>query len=402
MLVLGLLLLYKITMTIGFKAFFSKYRIELLLLAAYFAVCFISLYLNHWRYKDSQQLIRYGVTFIVISGAFPTAIFLFVLPSHKRGLSLTTYLRKRKIPVAVVPLVFMLLVAAMGLSQNIFPELYASVSQFFIAGESGSNQITRSIFRISTDFASICAIVGSVLLLFVLANNNKLFRRGSLLVLFCASMCLLAGVVSGKRIFVLTIIVAAVIGACYLYRHKPMRLLTGLLFILLASHLIILLGPELLVTRMESIFPYIGFLIDYQLPPLESLTIDFQQEGFGGRLKLWSTAINVFNDNPFFGVSNGGFRLENRLVEQNTHNMFLQILVDGGIFGMIIILALLASLITRCQSKVLALVVIVFMLGSLQVDYFIDHSMPWVIIVAYFCMWFWSFCSKCEYEGLNK
>ncbi len=398
-LMIGVLLLYKITLTIGFKHFFTQYRVELILLAAYFTVCFISLYLNRWRYQDTQEIIRFGVTFIVITACFPAALFLFSLPQNIKGITLTNYLSEKKIVVAWIPIGVMLLIATLGIIQKIDPEIYYIVNAFFIASEVPAAVIIRSIFRISTDFASICAIVGTITLMFGLIFNKTLSKSAIVALLCCAAIFFVSGSITGKRVFVFTLIFTLLTTGFYYYRDKPKIFwgCIGALFVIL--HLLVILGPAVLSSRIGLIFPYIDFLAHYELPPIESITINFQHGTFQARVDLWASALKMFSENPLFGVSNGGFRFANISLEQNTHNVILQILIEGGVIGAGLILALITCFILRIGDKAVALAAVVFMITTLLVDYFIDHSVPWIIIVAYFSVWYWRTCLKFKVKG---
>jgi O-antigen ligase len=72
----------------------------------------------------------------------------------------------------------------------------------------------------------------------------------------------------------------------------------------------------------------------------------------GGRLLLWEQAIEIFEQNPVFGVGYGGFGLsipkDKRIVVggyglTDTHNLFVKILCEQGVIGFLLLVAVLFS-----------------------------------------------------------
>jgi hypothetical protein len=398
---LGIVLLYKIMLTIGLKSLVRKYTLEFALIAAYFFVCFLSLYLNSWRYQDQQELIRYGVTFIVITASFPAAIVLFALPQQNKGLSLTNFINNKQMGITWIPVGVMVFIAVLGVTQQFIPEVYLTIYPVFIAAEVVGSGMIRSVFRISTDFASICAIVGCIMLMFGLVYYKKLPKHTILLMLSCAFICLFAGVLSGKRVFLLTLLFTLVISCIYYYRERRKILLAGFVGVIIASHFFIIFGPALLSNRMGEILPYITYLTQFEWPPASSFTVELQQGAFQALIDLWGSALKMFNENPLVGVTNGGFRLANQYIEQNTHNVIFQVLIDAGVVGVALILSLISRFILFSEDKMLALLAVFFIFSCLLVDYFIDHSVPWVIVVAYFCTWYWRIIKNLKLKDLH-
>jgi O-antigen ligase len=86
-----------------------------------------------------------------------------------------------------------------------------------------------------------------------------------------------------------------------------------------------------------------GAVITFVATPLAQFTLDrFQDIGYEpgseGRLLMWQSAPQVFIDHPFgVGAGNAIGQVQGligtQLVEGNMHNIFLQILLDLGIFG---------------------------------------------------------------------
>jgi len=182
-------------------------------------VCFLSLYLNRGYYQDSQTLIRYGVTFIVISGSFPTALFLFALPESNKGVTLRKFKYSRNLP--------WLYFAAMGLMviwQYIDFAGAQSIGQFFIASEARPNGNISGFFRVSTDLAPVLAILFVAIGSYLYVSARSAARAAWLSL---AILLLMAGSLIGSRVFFLALVSGLIIFT--LSAKVPLKLkITGL------------------------------------------------------------------------------------------------------------------------------------------------------------------------------
>ncbi len=363
-LTLGLLLLYKIHLTIGYRAFLIRYKIELLLLLAYFCVCFISLFLNSWRYQNTQEFIRYGVTFIVITACFPATIFLFSLPKSQRGLSFS----QSKYSSYVLWLYFALL-ALMIIWQFYDYESSKSVASYFVASEVWPDRNISGFFRVSTDVAPVLFI-----LIVVLTYSLKVYTQSKYLFVMLACLIGLfffAGMLTGSRVFFLSMATACVI---WILRSKaPLgHKATWLIFAFIASNLALMFSNSTVITKLQPFIQYLGPLY-YGLPfTINDFGIDINLTPTR-RQDVWIGALSLIAENPYLGISSGGFRLNNAEL-QNTHNLILQILVDSGAVGFVILLCLAY----RLRAKFKQPIVWIFLI-ALLVDFPLGHSMPYIV-----------------------
>lgn len=104
-----------------------------------------------------------------------------------------------------------------------------------------------------------------------------------------------------------------------------------LLIIMLITVLILPLGSDYFFGRLTSVFDI---------------------EEHTGRTDIWRGTVNMIRENPFTGVGIGNFRplYENYAPEgaslgrHHTHNVFLQIIAELGLFGLLVNLIFLGSL----------------------------------------------------------
>ncbi|TPH18962.1 O-antigen ligase family protein [Litorilituus lipolyticus] len=378
---IGALLPYKIYATIGFNNFWCKYKKELLLLLAYFAVCFLSLYLNRNRYDNISELINQGAIYIVITMSLPALIFLFSLPQNKSTLSLSCFSYSCYLPWA-----YFSLLACIAIWQYIDFEAAKSVGRFFVSSEVWPTKNINGLFRISTDLAPIFAIFIIIVvrfkLNFELAKTNNFFTTIVVILVFTS------GLLVGSRVFYL--ILGISIFLCLVQMKISLRKkVAWLIFTIIFSHLVLMFANEHVILKLQNHLPYIGPL--YNGVPL-SLGDFFIRLSLAAtdRAEIWLMALKSIAQAPFFGVSNGAFRLNNAEFS-NTHNIILQILITSGAVG----LSLLSFLFYKINNK-LPVVVTGSILTSLFVDYPIDHSLPYIICLSYIVVIFASLKGKEE------
>ena len=328
------------------------------------------------------EIVRYGLTFIVITACFPIAVFLFLLPQAQRGLSLSNFRYSEYIPWT-----FFLLLGLMSIWQSIDFDSSKSLAQYFVSSEVWPIANVNGFFRVSTDLSFILA-----LLVVVAVSSYKSYIHTSTniktkaLFLLMIMVLVIAGVQSGSRAFLL--ILFATIGVLFFtfLKHQRLFAIYIILITIVAFHLIAIVGPDSMVHRLSSFLPYLkplhhgDFLFLTEFIPVLSI------EAFSDRVPIWHSATEILSQNWLLGVSNGGFRLSSENVANNTHTMLLQFIIDAGIVGLVI-LALLSRRIyqklTNSGHRLCANYIIVAVVAGLLVDFQMDHSVPWIIATAF-------------------
>jgi O-antigen ligase len=121
-----------------------------------------------------------------------------------------------------------------------------------------------------------------------------------------------------------------VVGATILYRRFDLLIGAGIITIIAGGLLI-----QPILSRFREAFI------------IENGSITFSQYGsVAWRLGQWRTAFQLFIDNPIFGVGWWNFQFYN-VFKSTTHNDYLRVIVEAGIFGIISYLGLCFSLINR-------------------------------------------------------
>src|SRR5262249_9748903 len=86
---------------------------------------------------------------------------------------------------------------------------------------------------------------------------------------------------------------------------------------------------------------------DVAFDRLGSVADQVVQRDLNGRMDVWSSAIDVFLENPIFGVGGGSFTAAvygGRATAAAAPNVFLGVLVEKGLPGLLLFVAILLSL----------------------------------------------------------
>lgn len=101
-----------------------------------------------------------------------------------------------------------------------------------------------------------------------------------------------------------------------------------------------------LVIVLAAIGSLLFLVPEYSLERLSSLTSNVMEGRLNSREQIWSRGLSVFSENPLLGVGITGFRAG---VEQYKtggfapHNLFLSVLVEQGLIGLMLFLAVFMS-----------------------------------------------------------
>lgn len=401
-LAIGFLLLFKIHHTIGFKAFFQQYKVELLLVTVYEIICTLSILMNHDRYADLQQMLRWGFTFVIIQGIFPVCLLLFLLPQNTTGWSIT-----RSRWRTVVPFSLLGFIAFNAIWQYVHSSSAFVINQLFISADYYGYLVNKlsippqealvtwsddimSIFAIGTDLGSISAITVSTLILLTVSQRHAINRQQFFGLILLIALFITAGILSGSRNFILTLgmfcFLLIFVMSNIATLHKLLLLLALFLLVNVATYF----APAVMVNKLSSALPYLDPLHAGQCITPDLWRINIDERIFGARWPMWTRIFDTYTQHPIVGISNGGFRLTEGLHREiyNTHNVFLQIINDSGTLGLIVMLAIAYRVISNVRNNTainghLVAIISLSIIATSSVDFFADHNVPWIILCTY-------------------
>jgi len=219
------------------------------------------------------------------------------------------FLQANPIPVSVL-LIVGLVIFSIGITQNIFNE--RKYGKLFCA--IAIIPLLYSIFLVSSRGPLISAIVGLIFCVLILFKAKIKNRNTTIIV-------------------IISLILVLVLISCY---------------DIICSNLFI-----------KKVIPNVEY---FSLKNAKNISVNI-------RLKVYSTAWQLFKQKPLFGLGTGGFGTSG---EQYPHNIFLEIAVENGLLGLVIFLCFLFTVCQRGyqflskniiknnkQAKIIGLIVLV-------------------------------------------
>lgn len=355
-----------------------RFKLEIGLFLTYIAVSLISLAVNQSAYENFQELIHFGVVPIAVSFSALLLLILFIQPAE-------LHLNKESKYLFWSSMAVILFFITIAIWQWVDYHQSALITHFFVAAELPAERDhynIRSVFRVSTDFGPLMAVISVIMLCFIHQGWRRLQYHKIYLTLLCGIfvLCLFAGVISGSRNFFIGIIV----GGLVLFKKSPKKLMIGGTILMLMIH-VVLFSSATIRDKYNEYLPYVNKIYNEEQLEFKDFIPKLSESNMSGRFELWERAVQEVRESPIVGISNGGFKLsaQSTSLVDNTHNMLVQILVDSGVIGFVIILLLLARVYRYFDNTNKAVFWTLF--TCLMFDYQVDHSLPWLICVS----WFW-------------
>ena len=370
--VIPFLLIWKIYNKDRLLNFIKNNKSEIAFYILYNIICLISLVYNLPRYDDNE-LVAYGLTPIILTAIFPLTITLFYFVKHCNKKNINRDIKFASAIFAILAIV--------GIWQRIDYQSAAVLTQFFVSSEV-TNEVTSgvvtSLTRWHTDFGSLMALI-------CIAFISIMFRQGiqsSKIILLVLILCFIGGMASEARIFALTFFVGVFVMCCYYARAYAKQVLLIFICGFVIIHAV-LLNNKGLAEDYGKVLPYVHYMSENEELSSNDFSVVINNNSLSNRGELWVKAINLWQDSQWIGVSSGGFRLSaasDSLQVHNTHNLVLQVLIDSGIIGFILFVAFSAHVIFKYRER---LPILIALIACLQFDYFIDHSLVWIIISSW-------------------
>jgi len=140
-----------------------------------------------------------------------------------------------------------------------------------------------------------------------------------------------------KKIALLALILMNLYIVVFLFsRAAYIGIFLGLFFLLMFKHRILLIPLILMAVSWQAVLP------EKVIDRIEMTTGDYHEldKSSETRIMVWQDSLDLFAQSPIFGVGYGVFRKAG-FVLGDTHNIYLKILAEQGIIGMLLFLALL-------------------------------------------------------------
>ncbi len=110
----------------------------------------------------------------------------------------------------------------------------------------------------------------------------------------------------------------------------------------------------LLIAEYMAVFPWNGALQGIIRSIPDDMTINEINRTGSGRLLFWKTSLESLHGHVWFGLGpQGYFNMPNRVYGLHPHNVLIQFLVEWGVSGTLLFLALIYSLIVKGYTLVM-------------------------------------------------
>lgn len=392
-----LILVWKAHATIGILTFVKKYKTPVALTVIFHLILILSLFFNISEYGKEAKNIILGFNLIAAQSLVFVLGFLFILPQNQSGFSLTNH----RFCQYLVP-GFLLFLGVFSLLINLFPyfffywieySLTFDFYQYLVSQGNGEDAaITKwannssGVFAATTDLGSISAIIIVYFAVKLLQNHRVSFENA--LAFFIVVVFFVLGALSHSLSFFLILAFALFLYFVLMVKisHREKLKIATIAFSLI--HYVIYLLPIDTAYKLKDFLPYMFPYRYSKCGELNDFIPNFNLAALGERGEVWQISWQTIIENPFLGVSNGAFRLNYlEFTHYNTHNLFLQTLIDSGLIGLIVLLTIgwfvLSPLLRKYRQNSLFFVVFGAAFISLMVDYYADHSIPWILVVSY-------------------
>lgn len=365
-----------------FKAFWERFKIPLSLLVAYNVISLISLVYNYSRYDDITVFFRWGLVFIIGQSFLPLCIFTFLLSQNVAKPPSSSM-----VTVYILASSAFLLIPSSVLIQIYFPEIAPQVFRFFVSADITQFQQpypVRGVLATSTDLGAICAILWLTATAYAVKSSHDSRIKASVFLLYSVTFAL-TGVLSESRNFILFSGVASLtLLFANLWVRNKVALAACVSLLATAFYLSAYFIPGDLLSKLGRNIPHFDNVAKGAETSILDLIPRVSFDSLGLRGPLWESALRLIAENPFLGISNGGFRLADDCAcnKGNAHNILLQSAIDGGVLGTLLMILIFTYVVKSAHNK-WSLALIFGVSATLMVDNFTDHSYAWIVVVSF-------------------
>ena len=352
-----------------YREYWLRYRSEILLLASFLALHLLSLLLNLNVYPDFKSLVFYGLAPLAVFSLLVMAWGLF------KGGEPGKY-------VLIAPVMF-LLIHCFAVGQFLNYELFRPITSHTLAADIMHPGYITSVFPHHTIYGTIAAV--NIIYGLNLLLRACLSRVEKHLWFLIIPLALVGGALSHSRNFLWTLGFGLLALGFFWGRRKLGVWLAIMVFAVVAFHAVAYQSPNI-QRQYGRALPYLGKLEKPSEIEMTDFIPQFSAKGLTGRPQLWHRAIGLWQESPILGKGPGSFNLTGANLHSrqfNVHCFYLQILLDTGLVGAFVLLLLICSLLRHAKSAN-TLPVLIAVMASLVFDNFLDHSMAWSILMAWY------------------
>lgn len=365
-----------------YRDFWRKYRREIILIASLLGLHLVSMLLNLALYPDFTALVFYGFAPLAVFSLFVMVWSLFRAGGPESFSS--------------APPILFLLIHCLAMGQFFHYETFRFITGHTIAADIMHPGYITSVFPHHTIYGTIAAV--NIIYGLNLWLKGRLAGAGKYLWFAIMLLALVGGALSHSRNFLWTLGLGMLAVGHSLGRQKFKIWMAIMALVFVLFHVVAYNSP-MVQQQYGRALPYLGKLAKPQEIAAGDFIPSFSSNGLTGRPQLWGKAVDLWQESPLLGRGPGSFNLSGGDLysrQFNVHCFYLQILLDTGVVGAAVLLLLLGAILKQAHA-VGSLPVLIAVMASLVFDNFLDHSMAWSIIMA----WFLQPCLRPETQNLK-
>jgi len=317
----------------------------------------INFYISQYKIFFIKSVVKY-FTFILL-----TLIFVIIKKQNYKNFIISWFI----------------IIELFGICENFFYKQLKPI--LFYIDQFGVREYPKitSIFIHHNIFGVFCAIVGAYSLINLFSIKNNHIKILSIIAIITSIYGI---ILSTSKNALLSFLIATIIYSLLRGDINTKIILLIIFIFLLGGIYFTCKNSRIVAYRLGKALPAPIKIYKNQKLKIKDFYPKFKS-GLNGRERFWQIGLNLFKKSPYFGIGIGQFRLKNKINKRyNLHNLYVQMLVEGGIFLFLIFIFYIIYFLIKFYPSIYYSIYIAILV-SICFDNFFDYSFLWNIFASW-------------------
>ena len=278
------------------------------------------------------------------------------------------------------PLLVFILICGIAIWEFLHFESASIVLSSTLRSGNLMNGKVSSVFTSTTEFGPYAAIIS---IYYTLQIMDGISRKSILVLTILLVLLACMGVVlSGSRTALLGFFVGLV--AIFFVADVQLKKMLFVIFIfaVFIMHFVVI-ESSYVARKFGTIMPYMEKIHNKKIPDISDFKPELDFGELTEREQHWEKALSLWRDKPFLGIGLGQYNLKsNKGWKNNVHNLYLNILTEGGLLLAIPFFALILLFLKKIWNKKISVLTITLGIMAL-VENSYDHLLAWNMTIAW-------------------